>query len=290
MFDVICRYPALWKRAVARGLVVVLTMALYLSASFSFADDPGQTTAANGNAAPDVETSPLSFDELVPFQKSQPVQYRQFSVDTYRSKHGLLMGTCDLVGTPVVGKTIRLTNPMASFGIISGGDQPFISPHSLLIAAGGRTHDLLLTFEAPVTSVTIVSDKYAETPDVIRLLIVEPIEADKRQTVLEKHANRQVEVRVLAMDEKRDDAKSAPDNTLSVDLKGKPFHHVIIECTTEQEAFDDLRFTRAKSPPTDDKDRASPLFDWAWFARSGRAIQLNRDDMIWKGIKKGTGR
>jgi hypothetical protein len=273
---------------------ILLAICLY-AADEAFTQGPpsistnSQTTVASGDATPDVESSQLTFDELLTVENRQSFQYRQFPVDAYRFKHGLQMGTCDLVGAPTVGKTVQLTNPVASFGILCGRDQPFISPHCVLIAAGGRTYDLLLTFETPITSASIVSDNSPETPDVIRLLIVEPLEADKRQADLEKNASRQVEVRVVARDEKQDDPISAPDNTLFVDLKGKPFHHVVIECTAEQEAFDDLRFTRLTNLPTYDNGRASPLFDWSAYPNIYRSLQPNKF-INNKDIEKGTGR
>jgi hypothetical protein len=49
-------------------------------------------------------------------------------------------------------------------------------------AAGGEKRELLLTCELPVTSVSIVSEPYSETPDVIRLLIVEPLEQEASLT------------------------------------------------------------------------------------------------------------
>ena len=64
------------------------------------------------------------------------------------------------------------------------------------------------------------------------------------------------------MVEKSDDAMDAPNNTLLLDLKGKPFHHVVIECTSEQEGFDDLKFTRSKAPVDAKPERVLPLFNW----------------------------
>lgn len=270
MFAVICRGAAVLKRNATRDslMAFALTVVFLLAASPADSDDQASPTLdTKKDKALGVETSLVTFDELISSAKSY-VQRRRFPTDVYRDKHGLLMGTCELAGTPEIGKAVRLTNPVGSFEIICAKNQPFISPHSIVLATGGGTRDLLLTFETPVTSISIVSDKSSETPDVIRLLIVEPLESDQRLTALERNAGRQVEVRVVAVDEKQDDANSAPGNTLSVDLKGKPFHHVVIECTTEQEGFDDLKFTRAKGPPEDDKNRAAPLFDWAWYAKN----------------------
>ncbi len=55
---------------------------------------------------------------------------------------------------------------------------------------------------------------------------------------------------------------NAPNNTLQVELNGKPFHHVVIECTTEQEGFDDLRFARSKDAVDAKPERVLPLFNW----------------------------
>jgi len=160
----------------------------------------------------------------------------------------------------MIGERVKLTAPVPGFEIIGGSDQAAISPWNLILAADGGTHDLLLTFELPVTQVSIVSDRYPETPDVIRLMILEPVGADD----VDGSSNpNEASARVLAVDEKLDDQVRAPGNILTVHLKGKPFQHVLIECTTEPEAFDNLRFTRDGARQSAELKRDSRMFDWA---------------------------
>lgn len=251
--------------------LVLLTFALRLLANEpqdrkTTSDQPTRGAEASG------QVTLLNFDELAVDNVTGNALGR-YPADHYR-KLGLLIGTCDLVAVNLAEKIVRLANPVAGFEVLGGRDQPYISPYNFVLAAGGGTHDLLLTFEEPVTSVSVVSDRCIENPEVIRLMILEPIEKELSPTEKEQTATtspqledssqkssaksakrtqppRFADFRVLAATEKLDNATRAPDNQLKVELDGRSFRHVLIECTTEQEGFDDLRFTRAvpfKSP------------------------------------------
>ncbi len=242
-------------------LAIAFAYLMFIAGSLLSAQPPG--TQENLTA----ETALINFDELLVKEMAaaaikRPFLAKRFAFDTYREKHGLLLGTTQLIGQPLVGGAVQLTNPIAAFGVFSGDTQPFISPSSILIAAGGGTFDLVLTFETPVTSVSIVSDRSKETPDLIRMMVVEPVDVPPVPPRAVNQIRRRLEVQVLAMVEKSDDAMDAPNNTLLLELKGKPFHHVVIECTTEQEGFDDLKFTRSKAPVDAKPERVLPLFNW----------------------------
>jgi hypothetical protein len=96
-------------------------------------------------------------------------------------------------------------------------------------------NDLLLTFTTPVTSVAINSDhavaEYSADP--IRLLALEP----------EPNG-----FKVLALDQKYDDATSSPADLLSIDLGGRRFSYALIEVVSELEGFDNLTFTQVPEP------------------------------------------
>jgi Leucine-rich repeat (LRR) protein len=240
---------------------------MFMAGSLLCAQTPG--TQENLTA----ETTLINFDELLVKEMAaaafkRPFLAKRFAFDTYREKHGLQLGTAQLIGQPLVGGTVQLTNPVAAFGVFSGDSQPFISPSSILIASGGGTFDLVLTFETPVTSVSIVSDRSKETPDLIRMMVVKPVDVPPVRPRAVNQIRRRLEVQVLAMVEKSDDAMNAPNNTLLLDLKGKPFHHVVIECTTEQEGFDDLQFTRSKARVDAKPERVLPIFNWEVLSRS----------------------
>lgn len=223
------------------GLVFFLSSVRGQDASLA----PERTTSRTAISAPAVETSLLTFDEWNADSLIGNAYGRQNS-NLYRNKYGLLIETCDLIGAPAVGDTIQLVRSQASFEVVGGPNQPHISPRNLLVAAGGGTRDLLLTFEEPVTSVSIVSDRYIERPDLIRMIILEPIESKSDLRNPENSSFESMNARVLAMDAKWDNAISPPSNLLSVNLQGKTFQRVLIECTAEQEAFDNLKFTRLR--------------------------------------------
>lgn len=221
----------------------------------------GSESNSPSSDATDVETTILMFDELVADQIMGNAVGR-YPADLFHKKHQLWIGTCQASGTPEVGKTIQLERPEAMFEVVGGRNQPYISAQNILVAFGGEKSDLLLTFEQPVTSVSIVSDRYPESADVIRLMILEPVKSDGQRGAPEAMPARQSACRVLAIDSKLDDAVAEPDNVLSVDLRGKPFQHVLIECTTEMEGFDNLKFTRAKQVDQVQAAASTVIFDW----------------------------
>ena len=156
-------------------IAIACAYLMFMAGSLLCAQPPG--TQENLSA----ETALINFDELLVKEMAaaafkRPFLAKRFAFDTYREKHGLLMGTTQLIGHPLVGGAVQLTNPIAAFGVFCGDIQPFISPSSILIAAGGGTFDLVLTFETPVTSVSIVSDRSKETPDLIRMMVVKPVD------------------------------------------------------------------------------------------------------------------
>ncbi len=206
----------------------------------------------------ETESVVVAFDEL----KADGIlgnPIGRYASDAYRTQHGLWIGTCQLMGRPVVGEEVQLTDPLAAWEILGGADQPFVSPFNMIVAAGGGNRDLLLSFEKPVYSVSICSDRFPEGPDRIRLIILQPMESKQRSVRTQAEAMRIASARVLAIDEKIDHFMKKPENMLSVSLKGEPFQHVLIECTTEQEAFDDLTFTRKRTTPSTE---TSWLFRW----------------------------
>lgn len=157
------------RRLISRR-ILILFLTTVCSVEVESADPK---TASSDPASSNSETLTLNFDELESdgFLRNPVGRY---PADQYREKHAFWIGSCQLTGTPEVGKNVVLTRPVAAFEVLGGRDQPFISPHNILVPAGGETYDLLLTFERAVTAVSIASDPYPETADVIRLLILEP--------------------------------------------------------------------------------------------------------------------
>jgi PEP-CTERM motif-containing protein len=150
---------------------------------------------------------------------------------------GILFRTGSVTGNVAVGNTVTLDNSVDGFEVLGGPGQPAISPPNFAIPLGAGLNDLLMTFTTPVTSVQLTSDNYPETPDVIRLIALAATPTPNQFTV-------------LAFDQKLDDAVAPPDNLLSVNLGGAPFSYAAFEITTEQEEFDDLRFTPTPEPST----------------------------------------
>lgn len=235
-------------QVLSRGLLMASLFLVAISSALGQNSPAASTTQQTETA--EFETTVLNFDELAADDVVGNALGR-CAANLYR-QHGLLMETCDLTGTPRIGRNVRLINPVAGFEVLGGPDQPFISPYNFVIPAGRGTHDLLLTFDEPVVAVSVVSDRFrGERADLIRLMILEPIQVPTESTKNRNRVVRQADFRVLAGTEKWDNAVSAPDNILSVDLKGEPFQYVLFECTTESEGFDDLKFVRRKraKPP-----------------------------------------
>jgi Leucine-rich repeat (LRR) protein len=199
-------------------------------------------------------TAEIDFDQNPIIKKNT---FQRFAFDTYRIKHGLQIGTIATVGAPVVGKTVQLSNPVPAFIIAWRKDQ------QMLRSSGG---DLLLTFEKPVNSVSIVCSRISKTTNVIRMMVVEPIE-NSSISVPATEIRRQVEVRVLAIAEKIDDSEDDSRYKLLLDCQGNSFQHVLLENATEQEAFQDLQFTRTKDRNDAKDELVAPIMNWERLAR-----------------------
>jgi len=130
-------------------------------------------------------------------------------------------------GTPVVGSTISLTPVNSNMRIYEGsnafsGDQ-FAGP-----ALGGGANDLLMQFAAPTTFASVVSDQTAESSQTIRLIALKDLGGGTFE--------------VIDFDEGSDAVLGLPDSLLQVGA-ASIFTFALFEVTTEQEGFDDLRFS-----------------------------------------------
>ncbi len=85
----------------------------------------------------ETESVVVTFDELkADGILGNPVG--RYASDAYRTQHGLWIDrTCQLMGTPVVGEEVQLTDPMAAWEALGGADQPYVSPFNMIVAAGG---------------------------------------------------------------------------------------------------------------------------------------------------------
>jgi hypothetical protein len=139
---------------------------------------------------------------------------------------GVSFETVLLSGSVVVGGSVSLASVSTSFQMIENANA--ISGDQLIRADfGGPANDLLMAFAAPVSSVSLITDDFAETPDTVRLIALSDLGGGTFE--------------VLAFDATLDDAVSGPANVLSVSLPGG-FSYALFEVTTEGEGFDDLTF------------------------------------------------
>jgi RHS repeat-associated protein len=133
-----------------------------------------------------------------------------------------------------IGDTITVETLSSDFLVFSN-EVSISSPNSFL-ANGGGSNDALISFEKPISSISLTSDDFQfDAKDIIRLIALSPTENPNKFTI-------------VAFDEASDDAVTAPDNLLAINLGGSTFSHVIFQTTTEQEAFDDLTFTTTAVP------------------------------------------
>ena len=102
------------------------------------------------------------------------------------------------------------------------GDQ-FAGP-----ALGGGANDLLMQFASPTTFASVVSDQTVESSQTIRLIALKDLGGGAFE--------------VIDFDEGSDAALGLPDSLLQVG-GGSTFTFALFEVTTEQEGFDDLRFS-----------------------------------------------
>ncbi len=155
-----------------------------------------------------------------------------YSGDHYASL-GVLFRTGELVAGP--GGTGLFINEVNSFEVLGGPGQPAISAPNFAIPRGAGTRDLLMIFTTPVTSVSLTSDKFPETPDIIRLGALKATSTPNQFTL-------------LGFDQKLDNAVSPPGNLLSISLNGLSFSYALFQVNTESEGFDDLTFTQVEVP------------------------------------------
>jgi hypothetical protein len=170
---------------------------------------------------------------LIDFESPVSASGDQLPGNTY-SALGVTFSTVLLNDAPVVGETRFLAPVSDSFRMYRSDDAisglQFAGPH-----LGGGANDLLMHFSTPITQISVVSDDTgAELPQTIRLIALSQLAAGYR---------------VLDFVAGLDDATQSPDNLLQLDLGGASFSDVLFEVTTEQEGFDDLRFTTVAQIP-----------------------------------------
>ncbi len=145
---------------------------------------------------------------------------------------GVTFTTGNIPDAVAVGNVITLAGPNPQFEVFA---QPAfaVSPPNFATALSVGLNDLLMSFTAPITSVSLRTDHFVpETPDIVRLLAL-------------ASTGNPNEYRILAIAEGFDDAVSAPADTLSVTLGGTPFSFALFQTTTEGEGFDDLTFVQS---------------------------------------------
>jgi hypothetical protein len=135
--------------------------------------------------------------------------------------------------TPVVGASTTLSTVGSSMRLYEGsnafsGDQ-FAGPEP-----GGGANDLLMQFSTAITKISVVSDQTVEQPDVIRLIALADLGGGNFE--------------ILGSAEGLDNAIGLPASLLEVDMGATSFNYALLEITTEQEGFDDLRVTTARVP------------------------------------------
>jgi hypothetical protein len=147
-----------------------------------------------------------------------------------------LFAVGDLISYAKLNDNIDIANSSASS--VSRPNIVLPSPPAKVDGSIVTFHDLLMMFTTPVTSVNVTSDSYCcETPDVIRLLALQPTATPNQ-------------FQVLAIDVGLDNAVTSPGNLLAVDVGRLPFSNALIQIRTEYEGFDDLTFTKVPEPST----------------------------------------
>lgn len=152
--------------------------------------------------------------------------------NTYNAS-GVTFSTVELIGTPQVGQPVSLS-PFSNFLRIYRGGNAFSGDQFAGPGEGGGERDLLMHFSTPVTKVSVVSDQTVEPSQLIRLIAL---------------LNLGPNYEVLGFVEGDDAAIGLPQSLLELDLGGTSFFDVLFEVTTEQEGFDDLRFTTVEQVP-----------------------------------------
>jgi hypothetical protein len=153
--------------------------------------------------------------------------------DIYAAQ-GVTFRTVRLSGTVTTGAIVTLA-PIADglrlyrdAGAISG--QQAAGP-----ALGGGYNDLLMRFDRPVRSVSLVSDDMVESPNSIRLIALAATDTSDR-------------FQVVDFVDALDDAVASPQNLLAL-APADSFSFALFEVRAQQEAFDDLGFAFAAATP-----------------------------------------
>lgn len=133
--------------------------------------------------------------------------------------------------TVAVGDIITTSTFSNTFWLISNSNS--VSDPNFAAATNGGFFDVLMSFSATVTSISLQTDDALEgAVDVVRLLGLTQIGINQFQ--------------VTAIAEGLDNATSAPGNLLS--LPSVSITHAIFQATTEQEGFDNLTFDLTTVP------------------------------------------
>jgi hypothetical protein len=157
---------------------------------------------------------------------------------------GVRFTTCQSSNNIAVGGTITLTDLQPWFEVWQWGWA--VSPPNYLLALNVGTHDMLLTFTVPVTSVGLDLDLYPfEVANVVRLVALQSSGGNN--------------FTVLGYAEATDEVSIPPATHLSVDLGGTPFSAVLFQTLDELEGFDNLVFdTVGPIPPPSDEGPPGP--------------------------------
>jgi hypothetical protein len=166
----------------------------------------------------------INFDDLVAISNNLQSGAAYSSLGVFISTLNSIPNSVDSAGDGFVASFLSDT-----FWLISNNDS--VSPPNFAAATNGGPNEVLIFFATPVTSVDLqTDDSPGENADVVRLLAVERLAGFNFE--------------VLAADSGLDNAVTAPDNTLHVDLGGTPFSYVVFQTTTEQEGLDNLQFNQ----------------------------------------------
>jgi hypothetical protein len=93
-----------------------------------------------------------------------------------------------------------------------------------------------MQFSTPISKISVVSDQTPEVAQTIRLIALADLGGGNFE--------------ILGFAEGLDNTIGLPASLLEVDLGATSFSFALFEITTEQEGFDDLRFTTQVSEPS----------------------------------------
>jgi hypothetical protein len=190
----------------------------------------------------------VDFDNVVAAPGGTPMPGDTFVAE------GVVFWSVSAPNAVMVGQTITLSNVLPRMLVL--GNANSISSPNFAAASGvfsGNPNDLLMRFSAPVKSVRVVTDDAVETPNIVRLLALEPTGLPGQFVV-------------KGIDTGLDNATSAPNNVLAVSANS-PFSFALFQVTTEAEGIDNVRFEPApdcaKQNPIDpDCFEIPPFKEW----------------------------